>query len=74
VRREPRRVFYLPAAKLGVAKVNIDTDGWLVWTRVHTEFFPDHPEKFDFRDPSKIFVQEYANFIAHKNEELGSRG
>ena len=26
---------YLPAAKLGVTKINIDTDGRLVWTRVH---------------------------------------
>ena len=32
---------YLPAAKLGVTKVNIDTDGRLVWTRVHREFFRD---------------------------------
>ena len=31
---------YLPAAKLGVTKVNIDTDGRLVWTRVHREYFP----------------------------------
>ena len=65
---------YLPAAKLGVTKVNIDTDGRLVWTRVHREFFRDHPEKFDFREPGKIFVSEYANFIAHKNEKLGSAG
>jgi len=65
---------YLPAAKLGVTKVNIDTDGRLVWTRVHREFFRDHPEKFDFRDPGKIFVSEYANFIARKNEKLGSAG
>ena len=65
---------YLPAAKLGVTKVNIDTDGRLVWTRVHREFFRDHPEQFDFRPPGKIFVQEYANFIAHKNEKLGSAG
>ncbi len=65
---------YLPAAKLGVTKVNIDTDGRLVWTRVHREFFRDHPEKFDFRDPGKIFVKEYADFIAHKNEKLGSAG
>ena len=63
---------YLPAAKLGVTKVNIDTDGRLVWTRVHREFFRDHPEQFDFRPPGKIFVEEYANFIAHKNEKLGS--
>src|SRR5918997_1521997 len=40
---------YLPAAKLGVTKVNIDTDGRLVWTRVHREFFRDKPEDFDLR-------------------------
>lgn len=62
------------AAKLGVTKVNIDTDGRLVWTRVHREYFRDYPEKFDFRDPGKIFVAEYAKFIAHKNEKLGSAG
>jgi fructose-bisphosphate aldolase, class II len=65
---------YLPAAKLGVTKVNIDTDGRLVWTRVHREFFRDHPEQFDFRPPGTTFVEEYANFIAHKNEKLGSAG
>src|SRR5437764_2288937 len=65
---------YIPAAKLGVTKVNIDTDGRLVWTRVHREFFRDHPEEFDFRPPGKIFVKEYATFIAHKNEKLGSAG
>ena len=65
---------YLPAAKLGVTKVNIDTDGRLVWTRVHREFFRDKPADFDFRPPGKIFMEEYANFIAHKNEKLGSAG
>ena len=65
---------YLPAARLGVTKVNIDTDGRLVWTRVHREFFRDKPAEFDFRPPGKIFMQEYANFIAHKNEKLGSAG
>lgn len=65
---------YLPAAKLGVTKVNIDTDGRLVWTRVHREFFRDKPPEFDFRPPGKVFMQEYANFIAHKNEKLGSAG
>jgi fructose-bisphosphate aldolase class II len=62
------------AAGLGVTKVNIDTDGRLVWTRVHREYFRDQPAKFDFRDPGKVFVAEYANFIAHKNEKLGSAG
>jgi fructose-bisphosphate aldolase class II len=65
---------YLPAAKLGVTKINIDTDGRLVWTRVHREFFRDHPQEFDFRPPGKIFMDEYAKFIAHKNTKLGSAG
>lgn len=65
---------YLPAAKLGVTKVNIDTDGRLIWTRVHREFFRDKPADFDFRPPGKIFVAEYAKFIAHKNKMLGSAG
>lgn len=62
------------AAELGVTKVNIDTDGRLVWTRVHREYFRDHPEVFDFRPIGKVFMAEYANFIAHKNEKLGSAG
>ncbi len=65
---------YLPAAKLGVTKVNVDTDGRLVWTRVHREFFRDKPEDFDLRGPGKIFMAAYAEFIAHKNEKLGSAG
>jgi fructose-bisphosphate aldolase class II len=65
---------YLPAAKLGVTKVNIDTDGRLVWTRVHREFFRDKPAEFDFRPPGKVFIEEYAKFIVHKNQKLGSAG
>ncbi|MSU69602.1 MAG: ketose-bisphosphate aldolase [Opitutaceae bacterium] len=63
---------YLPAAKRGVTKVNIDTDGRLVWTRVHREFFRDKPGEFDFRPPGKIFIEEYAKFIASRNVLLGS--
>lgn len=62
------------AAKLGVTKVNIDTDGRLVWTRVHREYFRDHPEGFDLREPGKIFMAEYAKFIVEKNNYLGSAG
>ena len=65
---------YLPAARLGVTKVNIDTDGRLVWTRVHREFFRDKPAEFDFRPPGKIFIEEYAKFIASRNQLLGSAG
>jgi len=62
------------AAKLGVTKVNIDTDGRLVWTRVHREFFRDHPEGFDFRTPGKEYVRAYADFIVDKSRKLGSYG
>ncbi len=65
---------YLPAAKLGVTKVNIDTDGRLVWTRVHREFFHSKPGEFDFRPPGKIFMDEYAKFIAAKSVKLGCAG
>jgi len=62
------------AAELGVTKINIDTDGRLVWTRVHREYFLEHPENFDLRPPGKVFMSEYAKFIAAKNEKLGSAG
>lgn len=62
------------AAELGVTKINIDTDGRLVWTRVHREHFLEHPEAFDLRKPGTVFMKEYAKFIAGKNEKLGSAG
>lgn len=62
------------AAQLGVTKVNIDTDGRLVWTRVHREHFLEHPDNFDLRPVGKVFMAEYAKFIASKNEKLGSAG
>jgi fructose-bisphosphate aldolase class II len=65
---------YLPAARLGVCKITIDTDGRLVWTRVHREFFRDQPGVYDFRPVGKVFMQEYADFIASRNELLGSAG
>jgi fructose-bisphosphate aldolase class II len=65
---------FLQAAKLGVTKINIDTDGRLVWTRVHREYFKEHPDNFDLRPVGKIFMAEYAKFIADKNVKLGSAG
>ncbi len=62
------------AAELGVTKINIDTDGRLVWTRVHREYFLEHPEVFDLRPIGKVFMSAYADFIAAKNEKLGSAG
>lgn len=65
---------YLPAAKLGVTKVNIDTDGRLIWCAVYRETFRDKPGDFDPRTPGKPFMAEYARFITHKNQKLGSAG
>jgi fructose-bisphosphate aldolase class II len=62
------------ASELGVTKINIDTDGRLVWTRVHREFFLEKPENFDLRPPGKTFMAAYADFIAAKNVYLGSAG
>ena len=65
---------YLPAAKLGVCKVNIDTDGRLVWCAIHREAFRDDPANFDLRPPGKVFMAAYAQYIIHKNQKLGSAG
>ncbi|MBT7098307.1 fructose-bisphosphate aldolase, partial [Candidatus Poribacteria bacterium] len=65
---------YLPAAKRGVTKINIDTDGRLVWTRVHREHLTANEDEIDFRKPGRTFIAEYATFIASRNELLGSAG
>lgn len=65
---------YLPAAKLGVTKVNIDTDGRLVWCAIYRETFRDKPADFDPRTAGKPFMAAYAQFITHKNRMLGSAG
>jgi fructose-bisphosphate aldolase class II len=65
---------FAKAVPLGVTKVNIDTDGRLVWTRVHREHFRDHPENFDFRKPGGEYVKAYADFIVNKSKALLSAG
>lgn len=62
------------AVQLGVTKVNIDTDGRLVWTRVHREHFRDNPANFDFRKPGELYIKAYADFVAHKAQKLQSAG
>jgi len=59
---------------LGVAKINIHTDAHLVWYRVHREHFRDRPENFDFRHPGGVFMEELANLVVTKSEQLGSAG
>jgi fructose-bisphosphate aldolase class II len=62
------------AIVLGIAKVNIATDGRLLWTRVHREFFRDHPDEFDFMHPGRIYMNEFAQFVTKKCELLGATG
>ncbi|MFO1500280.1 MAG: class II fructose-bisphosphate aldolase [Verrucomicrobiota bacterium] len=62
------------AIALGIAKVNIGTDGRLIWTRVHREFFAQNPKEFDFMVPGRLYMEEYAQFVASKCQTLGSAG
>ncbi|MDA1276853.1 MAG: class II fructose-bisphosphate aldolase [Verrucomicrobia bacterium] len=58
----------------GVTKVNIGTDGRLIWTRVHREFFQKNPKEFDFMQPGKVYIEEFARFVAAKSEILKASG
>jgi len=60
------------AILLGVTKVNVGTDSRLIWTRVHREFFGQQPAEFDFIHPGRTYMDEFAGFVAHKCELLGS--
>lgn len=62
------------AVASGVAKINIDADARLVWTRVHREYFRDHPENIDFRKPGRLYVEELAKLVEARSQELGSAG
>ena len=62
------------AIRLGVTKVNIGTDGRLIWTRVHREFFRDRPSEFDFMGPGRLYMEEYARFVEKKCAALGASG
>jgi len=62
------------AIRLGVTKVNIGTDGRLIWTRVHREFFRDNPGEFNFMAPGRTYMSEYAASVAQKCEQLGAVG
>jgi fructose-bisphosphate aldolase class II len=65
---------YAAAVRLGIAKINIDTDSRLVWTRVYREYFRDHPEVHDFREAGQVFMEEYAHLVARKSAKFGCAG
>jgi fructose-bisphosphate aldolase class II len=62
------------AVRRGVAKINIDADSRLVWTRVHREFFLKHPDNIDFRKPGREYVKEFGALIKIRSQDLGSAG
>ena len=60
----------LQAIRLGVCKVNIATDMRLIWTRVHREFFRDHPDRFDPVVPGYDYMDALEAFVAGKCQKL----
>lgn len=65
---------YLSAAHCGIAKFNIDSDSRLVWTRVHREFYIQCPQSIDFREPGKIYMDEFAKTVVQHSILFGCAG
>jgi fructose-bisphosphate aldolase, class II len=62
------------AIGLGITKVNVGTDGRLIWTRVHREHFKQAPKEFDFMPPGRVYMDEFTAFVAAKCKSLGAVG
>jgi fructose-bisphosphate aldolase class II len=58
----------------GVCKINIATDTRLSWTRVHREFFRDHPDQIDLVVPGKTYRKAYVDLMLAKFDLLGATG
>lgn len=58
----------------GICKVNIATDLRLLWTKVHRQFFYEHPEMYDPIIPGKSYMSSYKEFMIERFEVLGSKG
>jgi fructose-bisphosphate aldolase class II len=62
------------AIKLGISKVNVDTDGRLVMTAAIRKFFLEYPDKFDPRDYLSVARKALANLISSKMKAFGTAG
>ncbi|MCL6613353.1 MAG: class II fructose-1,6-bisphosphate aldolase [Firmicutes bacterium] len=62
------------AIRLGVTKINVDTDGRLAVTGAIREVFATQPEKFDPRDYLGPAREQLADLIAKKMEDFGTAG
>jgi fructose-bisphosphate aldolase class II len=61
------------AARLAVCKINIDTDGRLVFTAMIRRYLQENPKEYDPRKMLGLARQELINLIKHKNiNVLGS--
>jgi fructose-bisphosphate aldolase, class II len=62
------------AIKLGVSKINVDTDGRLAVTAAIREVFATQPEKFDPRDYLGPAREALAALIVSKMNDFGTAG
>ncbi|OGS17166.1 MAG: fructose-1,6-bisphosphate aldolase [Elusimicrobia bacterium RIFOXYA2_FULL_50_26] len=62
------------AIKLGVTKINVDTDGRLAVTAAIREVFATKPEKFDPRDYLGPAREALSEIIAGKMKDFGTAG
>jgi fructose-bisphosphate aldolase class II len=46
----------------------------LIWTRVHREYFRDHPDQIDLVVPGKTHRAAYVDLMLAKFDLLGSTG
>ncbi|MDR1401222.1 MAG: class II fructose-1,6-bisphosphate aldolase [Endomicrobium sp.] len=62
------------AIKLGVSKINVDTDGRLAITATIRKVFAEAPEKFDPRDYLGLARTVLTNLIITKMKDFGTAG
>jgi fructose-bisphosphate aldolase class II len=60
--------------KLGINKINVDTDGRLAVTAAIRKFFAENPDKFDPRDYLKPAREALANVIEARMVGFGTAG
>ena len=62
------------AIKMGVSKINVDTDGRLAVTAAIREVFATQPDKFDPRDYLGPAREQLAELISKKMQDFSTAG
>ena len=65
---------YVAAIRLGITKINIDTDSRVTWMRVYREHLRDYPQNLDIREPGSVFVREFAQLVESHCRTFGTWG